>query len=93
VQNDGASFLSLRYIDTTGHNTVLGLVGPAAIRQFHVQWVRSSTVRVVADIQKGGTYYSDLALQSNRPNELHFPEDFDPADDLLAAFKPPPSKP
>jgi hypothetical protein len=92
IQNDGAAFLSLRYVDTTGHTTVLGLVGPVAIRLFRVQWVKSSSVRVVADIQKGGTYYSDLALQATRVNELHFPEDFEPVDDLLSYLKPPPTK-
>ena len=93
IQNDGARFLSLRFVDTTGRTTVLGLVRPAAVRLFRVQWVKSASVRVVADIQKGGTYFCDLLLQPNRPNELHFPEDFEPADDWLPPAKPPRGSP
>jgi hypothetical protein len=90
IQNDGATFLSVSYVDSTGRTTVLGLVNPAAVRLFRVQWVRSATVRILADIQKGGTYFTDLALLSTRTNELHFPEDFEPVDDALSVRTLPP---
>jgi len=85
IQNDAAAFLSFRYIDSTGHTTVLGLVGPTAVRFFRVQWVRSATVRVVAEARGGGAFFSDLVLRATRPNELHFPEDFESVGDVLPA--------
>jgi hypothetical protein len=81
VQNHDVTFLALRYIDSSGKTTLLGLVNPAAVRIFHVQWVKSASVRVVVNVQKGGTYFADIVLRSTQPNELHFPDDFEPVVD------------
>lgn len=80
IQNDGASFLAVRYADSSGRGDILGLIRPASIRLFRIQWVRSATIRVIADIQGGGTYVANIPLVGTRTNEVHFPSDFADAD-------------